>query len=121
MEELRPQPIIRKRQKSFVPDEAKVRLIKSHLNIFSREYLSRRIIFFLKAVLRIHLILMRIRIRDPHWKKMDPGIFILKFEEPFRNEEIFIIYCSKVQSWVLGLYPLDPDLWIRIFLRIHGS
>ena len=25
MEELRPQPIIRKRQKSFVPDEAKVR------------------------------------------------------------------------------------------------
>jgi len=27
-----------------------------------------------KAVLRIHLILMRIRILDPHWKKMDPDL-----------------------------------------------
>ena len=26
-----------------------------------------------KAVLRIHLILMQIRILDPHWKKMDPN------------------------------------------------
>ena len=26
----------------------------------------------MKSVLRIHLILMRIRIFDPHWKKMDP-------------------------------------------------
>ena len=40
MEELRPQPIIRKRQKSFVPDEAKVRWMHkiaikySHLRIF---------------------------------------------------------------------------------------
>ena len=76
-------------------------------------------------VLRIHLILMRIRILDPHWKKMDPdpGSFfkiyliflrklIFKFVvlfffacsypktyKPFRNEEIFIISLfSKVQN-----------------------
>ena len=68
---------------------------------------------------RIQLILMWIRILDPHWKKMnphpDPGyffqiywiflnkaefsnfvdffslIFMLKLDEPFRNKEIFII------------------------------
>ena len=27
---------------------------------------------YFKSVLRIHTILMRIRILDPHWKKMDP-------------------------------------------------
>ena len=60
-------------------------------------------------------------------------IFILKLNEPFRNEEIFTISLfSKVQIWVLGVkfffcsfwlifYHLDPDLWIRIFLRIRGS
>ena len=60
-------------------------------------------------MLRIHLILMRIRILDPHWKKKDPNpnpdpdislrftecffllIFILKLDEPVRNDEIFII------------------------------
>ena len=85
-----------------------------------------------KPVLRIHLILMRIQIRilDPYWKKMDPNpdpgqffnlygifltkksnfcfifslIFILKLDEPLRNEEIFIISLfSKVQIWVLGV------------------
>ena len=74
-------------------------------------------------MLRIHLILMRIRILDPHWKKTDPDpgqfftelkrknlfyffslIFILKLKEPFRNEEIFITSLfSKVQIWVLGV------------------
>ena len=29
--------------------------------------------FWLESVLTIHLILMRIRILDTHWKKMDPG------------------------------------------------
>ena len=77
-----------------------------------------------KSVLRIHLIL--IRILDTHWAKMypDPGhffkiywifltknnfqllvlffslIFILKLDEPFRNEEIFIISFFKSSSWV---------------------
>ena len=81
-------------------------------------------------MLWIQLILMRIRILDPHWKIIypDPGqffkiywffltknhfqiflfkfllIFILKLYEPFRNEEIFIIsFLSKVQIWVLGV------------------
>ena len=33
------------------------------------------------AMLRIHFILMRIRIQDPHWKKMDydPGQFLKTF------------------------------------------
>ena len=67
-------------------------------------------------VLRIHLILMRIRILDPHWKKIDPDpgnfqkiywifcfclIFMLKLDEPFRNQEIFIISLSSiVEIWV---------------------
>ena len=50
-------------------------------------------------------------------------IFILKLNESFRNENIFI----KLQIWVLGVktfffcsfYPLDPDLWIRIFLWLR--
>jgi len=29
-----------------------------------------------KSVLRIHLILMRVRILDPHWKKMDPAALL---------------------------------------------
>ena len=57
-------------------------------------------------------------------------IFIRKLHEQFRNEEIFSIsLLSKVQNWVLGvnfflkflvdIYPLDPDPWIRIFFRIR--
>ena len=61
-----------------------------------------------QSVLRIHLILMRIRILDPHWNKMDPNllnfitkqnlktvvlffslIFMLKLVETFRNQDIF--------------------------------
>ena len=108
---------------------------------------------------------IRIRILDPHWKKMDPDpghfltdlliffnkkqfqifclILILKLDEPFRNEDIFIISLfSKVQIWGFGvkkifflhflvdILPLgsgsvdphifaDPDPWIHIFLRIR--
>jgi len=64
---------------------------------------------------------IRILILDPHWKKwiriqvislrftkfffkfFFPHSFILKFDEPFRNEEIFIISLSKVQILVLGV------------------
>ena len=103
-------------------------------------------------MLRIHSILMRIRILDPHWIQVISSrfpeffltkiilkffvlffslIFILKLDEPFRNEEIFIIslflssdlgfmrkkrfFCS---FWLI-FYPLDPDPWIRIFLQIR--
>ena len=68
-------------------------------------------------VLRIHLILMRIRIRilDPHWKKKidsDPGHF-LKIYWFFLTKKVF--FCS---FW-LKFYPLDPNQWIRIYLRIR--
>ena len=75
------------------------------------------------ATHRIHLIFMRIRILDPHWKKNRSGsesgsrLWLIKFftkqkfpifslmlkpDEPFRNQEIFIITLfSKVQIWVL--------------------
>ena len=55
-------------------------------------------------------------------------IFILKLDEPFRNEEIFIIFFKSSDlgvkkffflSFWLIFYPLDPDPWIRIFLRIR--
>ena len=54
-----------------------------------------------------------------------------KLDEPFRNQEIFLISLfSIVQIWVLRVKlfscsfwlifcPLDPDTWIRIFLRIR--
>ena len=81
-----------------------------------------RLVFgWLVAVLRIQLILMRIRNLDPHRKKMDPDpdpgcyfrkancsnfclivslIFKLKLDEPFRIQEIFIIFLfSIVQIW----------------------
>ena len=66
---------------------------------------------------------MRIRILDPHWKKMDPGnlliffnkaklsiflsylfrIFMLKLDEPFRNQEIFIISFFKSSDLGFGV------------------
>ena len=108
-------------------------------------------ISFFFPVLRIHLILMQIRILDPHWKKVDsdPGqffkiywivltkiifkffvlffslIFILKLDEPFRNEEIFTISLfSKVQIWVLGAKKCFFAVFGWYFnprIRIHGS
>ena len=54
-------------------------------------------------------------------------IFILKLDEPFRNEEIFLIFLFFKSSdlgfrskKVLIFYPFDPDPWIRIFLRIRN-
>ena len=86
-----------------------------------KKIISLQVLQLLLSVLRIHLVLMRIRILDPHWKKLDtdpdPGheyffkiywicfnnaelsnifllvslIFMLKLDEPFRVWEIFII------------------------------
>ena len=50
---------------------------------------------------------------------------MLKLVEPFGNEESFLISLfSKVQIWFFCSFwlifcPLDPDPWIRIFLRIR--
>ena len=83
---------------------------------------------------------MRIRILGPQWEKMVqiwifkfvvlffPLIFMRQLDELFRNQEIFTI--SFFNSWVLRVnffccsiwlifYPLDPDPWIRKFLRIR--
>ena len=58
-------------------------------------------------------------------------IFILKLDEPFRNEEIFMIFFFKSSdlgfwskkhffcSFWLIFSPLDPDRWIRKFLQIR--
>ena len=103
----------------------------------------------LEPVLMNLLILMRIRILDPHWKKInpDPGyfykiywifltffshIFILKLDNQSEMRKIFqSLFFSKVQilvarrkkvffcSFWLIFYPLDPDPWICIFLRIR--
>ena len=84
---------------------------------------------------------IRILILDPHWGKIDPDpghehlfkiywifltkqnrqiifllfslIFMLKLDEPFRDQEFF---CS---FWLI-FYPLHPDSWIHIFLRIKN-
>ena len=104
-------------------------LPKNILNPLNIHDSANKINHVFQAVLRIHLILMRIRILDPHWKKMgpDPGhffkihwifltkdnfqifvllfslIFILKLDEPFKNEEIFIFSLfSKNQISGLG-------------------
>ena len=100
-------------------------------------------------MLRNQLILMRIRILDPHWKKMnpDPGyffkiywfflhskifkfvlffllIFMLNLDEPFRNRKISIISLFSIfQVWVLrvnfAVLIDNLDNWIRIFFRIR--
>ena len=96
---------------------------------------------------------MRIRILDPHWKKNGCGfrlfslnlltffltkqnfqifclifslICMLKLDEPFRNQEIFIMSLFSIfQIWGLRVFfllifiPFDPDPWICIFLRIR--
>ena len=78
-------------------------------------------------MLRIHLILMRIRILDPHWKKririqvislrftdfffkiifklfcfiFFAYFYPLKLEEPFRNKKFLLsLFFSKVRIWV---------------------
>ena len=99
----------------------------------------------LSAVLRIHLTSMRIRILDPHWKKNGSGspghfftdlliffnkkiiffyshILILKLDEPFRNEEIFIISLfSKVQILVLGVNKFFLQFLVDILPLRFGS
>ena len=50
------------------------------------------VIEVLRAVLRIHLILMRIRILDPHWKKwirIRIQVIYLRFTEFFEQSRIF--------------------------------
>ena len=72
-------------------------------------------------MLRIHSILMRIRIRDPHWKKMDPDPnaetwWTIQKWGNFYN--IFFFKSSDLGFWCkkdffcsfwLIFYPLDPD------------
>ena len=56
---------------------------------------------------------------------------MLKLDEPFRNQEIFIISFLTVQIWVqrvkkifcsfwLIFCPMNPDPWIRIFFPDPG-
>ena len=88
--------------------------------------------------------MIRIRILDPHWKKMDPDpghfltdilnffnkkqfqifclILILKLDEPYRNEEIFIISLfTKVQNWVLGVKKFFLEFLVDILHLGSGS
>ena len=90
------------------------------------------------SVLRIQVILMRIRILDPHWKKVDPDpnpdpayffkiywnfltklnfqifvfffllIFMLKLNEPFRNKNFAVHIFADPESQNLA-NPADPD------------
>ena len=55
------------------------------------EYIGHRVI---SAVLRIHLILMQIRILDPHWKEMDPN--------PDPDPSYNIFFCSFLLINPLG-------------------
>ena len=63
-------------------------------------------------------------------------IFILKLDEPFRNEKIFIISlffkssdlcfflsrkCFFVVEILLIFYPLDPDPWVFLRIRIREA
>ena len=89
------------------------------------------------AVLMINLILMRIRswIRTGNngsgfgsrsflyffnkklFSKIFSHIFILKLDEPFRNEEIF----SKVQIWILGVKFFFSQFLVDILALGSGS
>ena len=96
-------------------------------------------------MLRIHLILMWIWILDPHWKKMDSDsgyffniyciffttqnfqifclifllIFMLKLNEPFRNQDTFIISLGlylglERKTFVFAVFCWYFSPWIRI-------
>ena len=71
----------------------------------------------LKPVLRIHLILMRIRILNPHWKKMDPdpvyffwwtiqkwgnfyNLFFQKFRVEFSSKDFFAVFGWYFTPWI---------------------
>ena len=98
------------------------------------------------VVLRIHLILMRIRILDPHWKKIDPDpghilnknyfqifyfifslIFILKLDEPvqkcgnFYNLSFFecLDLGLEAKKFLFALFGRYFSPWIRIILQIR--
>ena len=101
---------------------------------------------FKNKVFRIHLKLIRIQIMNSSLKFIDFVfnkaefsnyfnflllIFMLKLDEPFRDQEIFIISLFLTSSdlgfeskfcfcsfWLI-FRTLDPDLVIRIFLRIR--
>jgi len=88
---------------------------------------------------------IRIRILDPHWEKWIQVIslkfteffnkknfkflvlffsliFILKLDEPFRNEEIFIISLfSKVQIWGFGVKKIFLQFLVAILPLGSGS
>ena len=92
-------------------------------------------------MLWINLILMRIRILDPHrikriririqvislkFTKFSFYLFSIFILKPFRNKEIFkISLFSKVKIWVLGVNKFFSVFgsyvtpWIRLFLRIR--
>ena len=93
-------------------------------------------------MLWINLILMRIRILDPHrikriririqvislkFTKFSFYLFSIFILKPFRNKEIFkISLFSKVKIWVLGVNKFFYSVfgsyvtpWSRIFLRIR--
>ena len=71
-----------------------------------------------KEVLRIQLILMRIRILYLHWKTIDQDpnpdnfSFFNSSDLGFESKKLFFAL-----FWFFCL--LDPDPWIRIFLRIR--
>ena len=94
------------------------------------------------AVLRIHLIL--IRILDPHWKKMDnflkiywifftkKKLILFKFFAYFYSKTwwtikkrgnfynlFFLKFIFGFYSFWWIFYPLGPDPWISTFLRIR--
>ena len=56
-----------------------------------------------KAVLRIQLILMRIRILDPHWKKIDPDPNPYPDPDPGYFFEIYWIFLTKQNLYIFCL------------------
>ena len=116
-------------------------LPKNTLNPLNIHDSANKINHVFQAVLRIHLILMRIR-TGKKWVRIQvislrfteflstknnfqifvlfiSLIFILKLDEPLRNEEIFII--SKIQSWVLGVIKLFLQFLVDILPLVFGS
>ena len=97
---------------------------------------------FQKAVVGSIFILMRIQILDPHWKKMEwiqiltnenvqtvLFFFSLFLSSKLVNHSEFCIIYFYLTILIFVLRPtffvlidnslLDPDPWIRIFLRIR--
>ena len=89
--------------------------------MFIVQYCTLRTVLHTRGVHRIHLILMQIRILDPHWKKWNPdpgpGISLLIF---FLTKQNFQFFCLNF-SFIFLPKLVEPFEIFMISLFVNSS